>query len=133
VVDGACPWYARLERGERADWFDFELGVEVDGQTMNLLPALLEQISGPTTTSQGEPPEWLAQHLGRAPVEVGAVLGSATLYVGELLKLKKGDVLRLDRAQSEPLPVLVEGIPKYRGRPVQRNGSFGVEIESEFK
>jgi superfamily II DNA or RNA helicase len=46
VVDGASPWYASLEPNESADWFDFELGVEVDGQRMNLLPALLEMLEG---------------------------------------------------------------------------------------
>ncbi|PIE19170.1 MAG: DNA helicase [Proteobacteria bacterium] len=43
---GASPWYASLEPDESADWFDFELGVEVDGERMNLLPALLEMLEG---------------------------------------------------------------------------------------
>ncbi|HLV68098.1 MAG TPA: DEAD/DEAH box helicase [Polyangiaceae bacterium] len=45
VADPESPWYADLERGpdeEREDWFSLELGVEIDGRRVNLLPALLE-------------------------------------------------------------------------------------------
>ena len=45
VADAESPWYARLEpdfeeRG--ADWFNLELGVEIDGRRVDLLPALLD-------------------------------------------------------------------------------------------
>jgi len=42
VLDADAPWYASLEPQEQADWFSLELGVEIDGQRINLLPALLE-------------------------------------------------------------------------------------------
>jgi superfamily II DNA or RNA helicase len=44
VVAGDLPWYAEVnpERQECPDWFSLELGVEVDGHRVNLLPALLE-------------------------------------------------------------------------------------------
>ena len=40
------PWYAELEpvRG-RTNWFDLELGIEVEGRRVNLLPALLDLLS----------------------------------------------------------------------------------------
>lgn len=45
VLDEPPPWYAVLEADdESADWFSFELGVEVDGHRVNLLPALLEML-----------------------------------------------------------------------------------------
>ena len=38
-----APWYAVVEpEGERADWFSLELGVEIDGHRVDLLPVLLE-------------------------------------------------------------------------------------------
>ena len=45
VVEQAPPWYAVLEPDDQqSDWFSFELGVEVDGHRVNLLPALLEML-----------------------------------------------------------------------------------------
>jgi superfamily II DNA or RNA helicase len=47
VVAEDVPWYAGLEgrRGEEEeDWFSLELGIEVEGQRVNLLPALVELI-----------------------------------------------------------------------------------------
>jgi SNF2 family DNA or RNA helicase len=42
VAPPGAPWYASLAEEEGGDWFSLELGVEVDGQRVNLLPALLE-------------------------------------------------------------------------------------------
>jgi superfamily II DNA or RNA helicase len=43
VVRGDLPWYAEVTSGdETGDWFSLELGVELDGHRVNLLPALLE-------------------------------------------------------------------------------------------
>jgi superfamily II DNA or RNA helicase len=41
VVEAEAPWYARVEP-ESGDWFNLELGIELDGARVNLLPALLE-------------------------------------------------------------------------------------------
>jgi superfamily II DNA or RNA helicase len=45
VVEGDQPFYAEVEpeQGTR-DWFNLELGIEVDGRRINLLPALLEAL-----------------------------------------------------------------------------------------
>lgn len=44
VVDGA-QWYADLsDPGDERDWFELELGVDVDGERIDLLPVLLEVI-----------------------------------------------------------------------------------------
>ena len=48
------PWQVVAERraalrrrgGRQADWFGLELGIEIDGQRVNLLPALLELLDG---------------------------------------------------------------------------------------
>lgn len=52
VVQGEPRWYANVERAggsgdgepERPDWFGLELGVDLDGRRVNMLPALLELI-----------------------------------------------------------------------------------------
>src|SRR5690606_1208285 len=51
VVQADAPWFASVgapddEDGDnREDWFSLELGVEVDGERHNLLPALLEVLA----------------------------------------------------------------------------------------
>jgi superfamily II DNA or RNA helicase len=42
VAAPGAPWYAALSEEEGGDWFSLELGVEIDGARVNLLPALLE-------------------------------------------------------------------------------------------
>lgn len=44
VVDDEAPWYAEVAADEQSDWFDLELGVEVAGGRVNILPALLDLI-----------------------------------------------------------------------------------------
>lgn len=38
------PWYAQLSPTHNQQWFDFEIGVEIEGKKVNILPALLELI-----------------------------------------------------------------------------------------
>ena len=42
VVAPDVPWYAHVADDEQPGWFNFELGIEVDGRRVNLLPALLD-------------------------------------------------------------------------------------------
>jgi superfamily II DNA or RNA helicase len=43
VVSPDVPWYANVDADDgRSDWFSLELGIEIDGKRVNLVPALLE-------------------------------------------------------------------------------------------
>jgi superfamily II DNA or RNA helicase len=42
VVAPDVPWYAHVADDEQPGWFNLELGIEVDGRRVNLLPALLD-------------------------------------------------------------------------------------------
>jgi superfamily II DNA or RNA helicase len=42
VVEGEPPWYSHVHADERPDWFGLELGIEIDGRRVNLLPAMLD-------------------------------------------------------------------------------------------
>jgi superfamily II DNA or RNA helicase len=45
VVESDTPWYAAVEPDqERTDWFGLELGIEIEGKRVNLLPALLDML-----------------------------------------------------------------------------------------
>ncbi len=47
VIATSAPWYGDLSQGgAEDDWFSLELGVEVDGHRVNLLPALLGLLEG---------------------------------------------------------------------------------------
>jgi hypothetical protein len=37
-------WYAEIEETEDRQWFDLELGIEIEGRRISLLPALIELI-----------------------------------------------------------------------------------------
>jgi superfamily II DNA or RNA helicase len=42
VVAADAPWYAHVADDDKPGWFNLELGIEVDGRRVNLLPALLD-------------------------------------------------------------------------------------------
>ena len=42
IVDGEPPWYSHVHADDKPDWFGLELGVEMDGRRVNLMPALLD-------------------------------------------------------------------------------------------
>jgi len=52
VVDTETPWYANLEPDPEQDgWFELELGTEIDGRRINLLPALLELLDASSAST----------------------------------------------------------------------------------
>ncbi len=60
-----------------------------------------------------------------------AELGRTTLTLRDLLSLKKGEVIRLDREPDNPITVYVEGAPKMMGLPTLQHGNIAVEITSK--
>ncbi|KAF1070449.1 MAG: RNA polymerase-associated protein RapA [Pseudomonas citronellolis] len=52
-------WYAEIEQSEDREWFDLELGIEIDGRRISLLPALIELIRRTPTLLD---PQALARH-----------------------------------------------------------------------
>ncbi len=45
VVESDAPWYASVEPDqERTDWFSLELGIQIEGRRVNLLPALVAML-----------------------------------------------------------------------------------------
>src|ERR1700720_4138188 len=57
-------------------------------------------------------------HLLDVAVCVTAELGRVTMSIGEILKLGLGSVVELDRSVSEPVDLLVQGVPFARGEVV---------------
>ena len=97
VVDEQPDWYANVEPdAERQDWFALELGVEVDGHRVNLVPTLLELLDQ-------SPNSGSLQTLLRFPARFRAVPVGHNRYLTiapERLKNLLRILLELYRAES---------------------------------
>jgi flagellar motor switch protein FliM len=61
-------------------------------------------------------------------IELTARLGSTEINAGEVVSLKKGDVIPLSQFILDPINVYVEDILKFRGRPVIYKGNQAIQI-----
>jgi flagellar motor switch protein FliM len=77
--------------------------------------------------------ERLLDRLKDAKVELKVELGKHPLMVQDLLQLKVGDVLLLEKEVSEPLVVQVQGIPKFLGRAGVCGSNKAIQIEGKIK
>ena len=89
---------------------------------------------------QGEMQEvdrkWVDRFMERikgAEVEVAVELGRRRIAIRDLLNLKAGDTLLLDREASEPLLANVQGIPKFFGRAGLYGTNKAIQIEGKIK
>lgn len=62
-------------------------------------------------------------------VTVSAELGRITLPISEVLKLGLGSVLELNRAVSEPVDLIVQGVKLARGEVVVVEDRFAIRIQ----
>jgi flagellar motor switch protein FliN/FliY len=99
--------------------------------------ALLETGTGEAGTEDaGEAPAAASDPLNleavlRIPVTIQVVLGSATMQVANLMKLRRGAVVPLDHRVGEPVDVVVNGRIVARGEVViveDDNSRFGVSL-----
>jgi flagellar motor switch protein FliN/FliY len=61
-------------------------------------------------------------------VTLSLEVGRARMAVRELLQLAPGAIVELDRAATEPLDVLVNGVRIARGEVVVVNDKFGIRL-----
>ncbi|MCA1988607.1 MAG: flagellar motor switch protein FliM [Desulfarculus sp.] len=76
--------------------------------------------------------EWMRrfrEQLKEAQVDFTVELGRSQLKSGDLLKLKVGDVLTLDKDASDFLVAMVEGVPKFKGRAGSYRGNKAFKVE----
>jgi flagellar motor switch protein FliN/FliY len=62
------------------------------------------------------------------PLRVTVELGRARLLVRDVLALRAGSVVELDRQAGAPVDILVNGVPMARGEVVVVDERFGVRI-----
>ncbi len=61
-------------------------------------------------------------------VEVTAVLGSARMPIGKLLRMGTGSVIPLDREVGRPVDLLLNGVPFARGHLVVVDGRVALRL-----
>ena len=79
----------------------------------------------PQTVSSGTP-----DNLRDVPVQISVGLGKATLMLGELMSMKKGDVLTLDKQAGDPVDVYVNNHLVAHGELTLTGEQFGVVLTS---
>ncbi|MBZ0156343.1 MAG: flagellar motor switch protein FliM [Alphaproteobacteria bacterium] len=74
--------------------------------------------------------ERLNEGLKEIPLALSGELGRTTLTVQEILQIKTGDTLILNTRADEDLNLLVEGVPKFKGRFGVFKGAQAMKITS---
>lgn len=74
--------------------------------------------------------EKMLARLRNVSVPVRVELGGAELTLAEIMDLRPGDVIRLDAAAQQLLPVYVSGRIRFRARPGALGQRLAVQIES---
>jgi flagellar motor switch protein FliM len=75
-----------------------------------------------------EETSWLTTNLGRVPIQVSAELGT-TIAAGDLMQLKKGDVIALGKSTASPIDVRVGKLSRFAGRLIQSGPHVQVRLE----
>ncbi len=70
----------------------------------------------------------LAEGIRGARLPISVELGSTTITIGELLDIRKGDVIRLDRGLEAELPILAGKRARFMGRPGTLGGNRAIQV-----
>lgn len=105
-----------------------------DDQAVQSLPALDSFSASDTTEAAAADltPPSLAP-LYDIPVTVQAVLGGSTMPIAQLLELRSGSVVELDRRIGEPVDLVVNGRVIARGELVLLDGDLGLTLTELVK
>jgi len=118
--------------------FRLKIGDAVGGMTLAypylLLESIIDRLSRqrwiPTGTS-GPRPEaraFLLRELSQSPLTLRAFLGRTRLTVGDLLRLRPGQVVPLEARREHPVRVEIDNVPKFVGRAGTHRTRLAVEI-----
>lgn len=87
----------------------------------------LEDFGAPADEADAASPRGL-EAVHDVPVKVQAVLGRARMPIGQLLRLKAGMVVELDRRVGEPVDIFVNNRLIARGEVVMIDNALGVTL-----
>ncbi|RNF38748.1 flagellar motor switch protein FliM [Planococcus salinus] len=72
--------------------------------------------------------EALEKKLQSTKLQIKAILGTASVQVGDFLNLSKGDVIRLDESYDDPVTVWVDGKQKFSAQPGVSKGRAAIQV-----
>jgi flagellar motor switch protein FliM len=88
-------------------------------------------VSKKSTTSEEK--DMLRKQLSKSDLSVRAIIGSTDISVEELLNVRPGDVLVLNRKISEPIDIFVDEQLKFKGIPGKNNNKVAIKVQSSLK
>jgi flagellar motor switch protein FliM len=68
----------------------------------------------------------------KVPMPLSVSLGEAKIKGRELMSLKPGDIISLDKTISEPLVVSIAGRPMFQGRPGRIKDRLYLKVNSRI-
>ncbi|MBB3226294.1 superfamily II DNA or RNA helicase [Luteibacter sp. Sphag1AF] len=116
VLEGPVHWYGRAAEDDKDQAFDLEIGIEVEGQRVNLLPAVAQalaehQLSLSPAPNEAEDSVWYApvDERRRVPVRLKELRGLLAPLAEYLEKPRQQ--LHLPRVQAGRLEELAQALP----------------------
>ncbi len=76
--------------------------------------------------------EALEKKLQSTKLEIKAILGRSKIDIGDFLKLKEGDVIRLNESYDSSVTVLVDGKQKFFAQPGVSKGRLAIQVTDVF-
>ncbi len=102
----------------------------------SVLEPISSKLAGPAFTARFakgnsvQVTDRIKRQLERSYLTISAQLGSAEMSIGDLLRLGRGDVVRLETPVVQDLVVMVAGRPKYLARPGAHRSRLAIQITS---
>jgi len=116
----------------------FEIEVEYSSGTISLcipyatLEPLRDRLQAGYQSEQLEVDKtWINRFKGglfASKVDLAVRLGSTEINASEVINLKMGDVIPLMQCVTDPIDLYVEGVKKFRGRPVIYKGNQAIQV-----
>lgn len=103
----------------------------------NSLDPIKDKLYGGQMAETGEIDKKWSENLrdtfGHVPLGISSEIGKASIRVSELLNLKAGDIIQLDKKAKEPLELRIEGVPKLLVRPGVMDNNYALKVMSAKK
>ena len=87
-----------------------------------------EQVEPEFSAGSGSPSSENLRVLEYIDVQLAVEVGNTEMKIGDLLRLKEGSVIELDRLAGDPLDILVNGTMIAKGEVVMVGERFGVRF-----
>jgi flagellar motor switch protein FliM len=75
----------------------------------------------------------LSYQVSQSKVECTVRLGQVAVSINDFLKLRAGDVLKLDQKTEQDLTFLVSNVPKYGGKPALQGKKLVFSVNSSIE